>query len=1306
MPALATCLLSMLAGRALALDPELAITQYVRDSWTARDGAPSGTITAIIQTPAGYLWLGTEAEGLVRFDGVRFDRVTELDTAFSRPVLRITSLLHARDGTIWVGTGFGLGRYRAGRWTVLDGGESKDVVGLHEADDGTIWYARHWEGLYRVAGDRVELLSLPEMPRVIASDAHGVLWVGGYRGFLRIAGAERRNYAGREGIAAQVAVAALFRDRDGAIWVGTHDGLVLLRKDAVVGRYTVADGLSHNDVTRVFQDRAGNVWAGTTGGGLNRLRGRRFESLTKVQGLTNNHVTTIFEDREGSLWLGTKGGLNRLRTGSFRPLGEAEGLSLNNTRSIAETAGGSVWIMTDGGGLNRIQNGRIRTYRMRDGLSSDYGGPLFVGGDGSLWIGQNGPTRFKDGLFTNNPLSDYVSAITEDARGLIIASYGKVLRFANGVATPYRLKNGAALGPESSGFDYVWHMHTAADGTLWLATTRGAFAVRDGVATRVWASGTLSARAVSEQRDGTIWLATMAGAIRVADGRTTSFGLAQGLPHDDIFHVLQARDGDLWMSCSRGIFRVGRQDVENLAAGKTTRVEPQVFGIGEGMRTSEATNQSQPAGCAMRDGTLWFTTTEGVAVVAPDRIGKNTLEPPVVIESVLADGEEIDLSRARVSAGRERIEIRYDGLSLLQPEKVRFEYQLEGYDRGFVAAGGQRVAHYMNLPPGSYTFHVRAANNDGVWNRTGRMLELTLEPRLYQRTSVRVLLLLLSAVGLVFVFRWRERATAARRRELEALVARRTADLELVIGEQARTAASLQQENEQRRRAEEEAEQAARRLTQSNAELVAGQQALERENSERQRAEEAAGRERDLLHALMDNIPDLIYFKDARSRFVRVNAAQAAALGAVNAAAALGKTDADYFPRELAQATLAEEQELLRSSRPLVGKLQHDARGGRWHLVTKVPLRDKGGALAGLVGVSKDITERKLAEERLEEELRRFLDVVSVMARGDLTACGQEGDETLGRIARSVNGMLASFSSILSEVRDTALSVSSASSEILAATTQIAKGAQYGNDQVHTTSAAVEQMAASMDQVSRNAEASSEKARLVLEHVQQGHEATDVVHRSMARIDAAATETAEKMRLLEKRSAEIFEIIELIDDLAAQSELLSLNAAIEAAHAGDYGRGFAVVAEEVRRLADRSKKATDRVSSIVDAMVEEVKTALQAMQHAVREVQEGRTLSARAIESLGEIRALVRESADLSAQISLASREQSVATGSVADSMQAIANMTHESAAAANSSSGAVQGLVALSEQLTAAIARFKLAGDHAGSGSAPRGRS
>ncbi|MBN2371648.1 MAG: PAS domain-containing protein [Vicinamibacteria bacterium] len=489
----------------------------------------------------------------------------------------------------------------------------------------------------------------------------------------------------------------------------------------------------------------------------------------------------------------------------------------------------------------------------------------------------------------------------------------------------------------------------------------------------------------------------------------------------------------------------------------------------------------------------------------------------------------------------------------------------------------------------------------------------------------------------------------------------------------------------------DDARQYVEKLAESNVDMLAQQEALARENTERRRAEEEAGRERDLLHALMDNIPDLIYFKDAQSRFLRINQAQARALGVRTAEEAVGKTDAHFFEEDYARATLGEELELFQSGRPILGKLERESRNGRWLLATKVPLRDNTGGIVGLVGISRDITERKEAEEKLARDLQAFQRVVDDVARGDLTRRGEESDETIGQIARSVNAMLAGFASILADARDAAFSVSSSSSEILSAATQIAKGAEHGSDQTQATSSAVEEMARSMAQVSKDARASAESARQVLEHVGQSDAAVDAAHLSMTKIDVSVLETAEKMRLFGQRSREIFGITGLIEEVASQSRLLSLNAAIEAAHAGDAGRGFAVVAEEVRRLADSSAQAAKDASGRIEGIIQETQAILQAMENATREVTDGRSLSDQARKSLREISTLAEDSVSLAMQISDASHQQAEATQTVVQAMQTISNFTTESASGAKETSKAVRDLVQLAEQLNQAISRFKI---------------
>jgi PAS domain S-box-containing protein len=584
------------------------------------------------------------------------------------------------------------------------------------------------------------------------------------------------------------------------------------------------------------------------------------------------------------------------------------------------------------------------------------------------------------------------------------------------------------------------------------------------------------------------------------------------------------------------------------------------------------------------------------------------------------------------------------------------------------------------------------ACNDGV-QCEGQPAEITfqLEPHFYQTWWWKPLIGLLLGALAIAIYRWRVRALKTHQRELAEKIEERTHDLQQEIVEHQNTEARLKLQMSERERAESEAREYAEKLAESNVGLLESHEAIERENAERRRAEEEAGLERDLMHALMDNIPDLIYFKDSGGRYTRVNRALAQAFGLASPSNAIGRGDADFFSDEFARRAGQDERELLTNKKPLLNRTDHDGRSKRWYLATKVPLCDAKGQIMGLVGISKDITERRQTEEKLEQDLHSLLDTVSRIALGDLTVRAQGGDDVIGRIAASINEMLTGFVAILSEVHEVAFAVSSTATQILAAANEIAKGARYGSDAAATTTAAVETMAAAMTRVSGSAEQSAATAKRALDHVSAGAQSVGATFVGMTRIDSAVSETAEKMHLLETRSREIFDITALIEEIASQSNLLSLNAAIEAAHAGDAGRGFGVVAEEIRRLAERSKDATRDVTGIVTAIVEETRIALHAMENGMAEVKSGRDLSEQAQKSLKDIQALVEEAATLSGGISEASREQADVTQSVSLAMQTIANITHESAAGATQATRAVQDLVQFAEQLSRTLSRFTI---------------
>jgi methyl-accepting chemotaxis protein len=352
--------------------------------------------------------------------------------------------------------------------------------------------------------------------------------------------------------------------------------------------------------------------------------------------------------------------------------------------------------------------------------------------------------------------------------------------------------------------------------------------------------------------------------------------------------------------------------------------------------------------------------------------------------------------------------------------------------------------------------------------------------------------------------------------------------------------------------------------------------------------------------------------------------------------------------------------------------------------------------LAEMVAHEKAHNERLLeTEQAMQRSLTEFLNIVSSVSEGNLTKRGTEGADTLGMVVQSVNKMLDHFSTMLTEVKQIGLSVSSSATEILAAAEQIAVGSQRQADEITNTSSAVEEMAASMNQVSRNAEASADAARRALEMAEHGDKSVRDTSEAMSRIDIAVQQTSEKMRLLGVRSSEISEIIDLIDEIAAQTNLLALNAAIEAAHAGEAGLGFSVVADEIRKLAERSARATRDVGNLIKSIQNETSEALTAMEAGMKEVRGGSYLATEASNALQDISEAVRQSSELIEEISAASEEQARVTSNVAGAMQTISSITLETSAGAHETAQTIEGMVGLADRLNKSISQFKVTEDY-----------
>jgi methyl-accepting chemotaxis protein len=360
----------------------------------------------------------------------------------------------------------------------------------------------------------------------------------------------------------------------------------------------------------------------------------------------------------------------------------------------------------------------------------------------------------------------------------------------------------------------------------------------------------------------------------------------------------------------------------------------------------------------------------------------------------------------------------------------------------------------------------------------------------------------------------------------------------------------------------------------------------------------------------------------------------------------------------------------------------------------EVATQDEFGVIAencnrSAAKVAQAITNQQ-AQDLLQRSITDLLNTINQVARGDLTIRGKVTNDALGNVVDSVNFMLDNFTKVLERVRKAAIDVSTSANQILDAADDMTAGATQQDQEITNTSSAVEELTVSMKQVSNNAEASAEAARRALDAAEQGNRAVSDTLDGMQRIRSSVQATAKKIKSLGDRSLEISEIINVINDITEQTNLLALNAAIEAARAGEAGRGFAVVADEVRKLAEHSRSATKDIAALIKAIQAETNEAVVVMEEGTREVEAGAGLADQAGKALEAISSVVRQSAELVQEISLASKQQVRGTEGVANAMQIISGITRQTTQGARQTASTVGNMVRLSEQLNEALAQFR----------------
>jgi signal transduction histidine kinase/ligand-binding sensor domain-containing protein len=721
-----------------ALDATRAISQYMRDHWGSESGFPGGPVYAITQTSDGYLWIGAE-KGLVRFDGVTFQLMDAAMGVHAGPA--VLGVAGAADGSVWARLrGIGLVRHRAGRLDNLLGDQDAPrsvVTAMARGKDGVMLLATLAHGAMAYRGGRFDPITvpgaLPSFVISIAETANGELWLGSRdAGIVRVRGTQVTRQV--DGLP-DLKVNCLLATPDGGVWIGTDRGMARWNGTEIT-QAGVPAALRATPALALTRDRESNLWVAAGARGLLRVSPDGSVHAAAEAGWSLGHVAATFEDRDGNLWVGTDRGIERWRDPLFTTFAGPQGLPPDAGGPIHAAADGRVWFGPSSGGLFWIRDGQVHEVT-EAGLSQDVIYSIH-GGGGEVWVG-----RQRGGVTVLRVGDGGITAERYTQRdGLAQDSVFAIHRTRDGSVWAGTLSAGASLLTRDRPVTYdtrsglpsntVASLLEAGDGTMWFGTPNG-LAARSarGWRTYTTADGLPSndVTTLFEDRAGVLWVGTAKGVALVQNGAVTSVGTSAPDLRRSILAFAEDGRGWLWIHATDEILRVRRQAL----AGDTLQPgDVRHYGVADGLLGVDSVKRHR---IVTQDGQgrIWFALTRGLSMADPARADGRVLPALTHVEQLTADGVSVDMrGPIRLPSGRRRIAVGYAGLSLAVPERVRFRYRLDGFDREWSEPVAERQAVYTNLGPGPYRFRVIASNSDGLWNGTESSLAFEILPLVWQ----------------------------------------------------------------------------------------------------------------------------------------------------------------------------------------------------------------------------------------------------------------------------------------------------------------------------------------------------------------------------------------------------------------------------------------------------------------------------------------------------------------------------------------------------------------------------------------------
>jgi ligand-binding sensor domain-containing protein/serine phosphatase RsbU (regulator of sigma subunit) len=788
-------------------------------------GLAQSQVQAVHQDDEGNLWVGTLA-GLTRYNGRTYRSFTKKDSLAED---WITSVCKDKDGNLWFGHwAGGVSRYNFASKKFQDLGlqeytRFKTVTNIFQDKSGRFWISTAGSGIFIFEPVSGKMLSITKRDGLtsdnvyhVVQDPAGVMWIATDKGITLydpkydISARSSFNVIDSKKGLPSDHITSLAVVNKNEIWVGTADAGVMAlivpanfsmkfpevlftRAPFVINEST---GLGSNFIDVIYEDRSHRIWIGTTGGGITQFvpfdSKDRTEALAKAitntystkQGLDYFNVNDVFEDREGNIWIATDLGLNQYRGERFQIYDESDSLINNLVWSVLSDREGNIWAGTNDGaskisfsrtGTNGKLRHSIRNYHLKDGLSSNVILSLYEDSDGNIWLGtayggvcmlEKATGKINCYSRANGLAGDVVYAINSDSKGhMWFGTKEGASRFDPATGTFRNYTTADGLGGNN-----VYRIFRDSKGNLWFGALGGVLSLYDGSSFRRFedADG-ITHRfilSITEDKAGNLWFGAYGGGLYRYDGKEfRNYTVTDGMTTDSPYSLVADEKGDIWIGHNRGV------DKLNLKTGKFT-----YYGKQDGFLGVE-TNPN--ASCIDKNGNIWFGTIMGAVKFNPGEDKPNTVEPKISLIGLKVFMKDTVFPHdATFAYDENHLTFTFIGVSLTSPEKVLYQYKLEGFDNewspGYTSLN---EAVYSNIPPGTYTFMVRASNNDGLWTSEPVKYKFSVKPPFWQTALFYVIMTVFILFLLYGADKVRTKNLQSAKRKLEESVRERTAEL-------------------------------------------------------------------------------------------------------------------------------------------------------------------------------------------------------------------------------------------------------------------------------------------------------------------------------------------------------------------------------------------------------------------------------------------------------------------------------------------------------------------------------------------------